>query len=211
MTTNVAIGPDQLCINGVAFDRPVPPSDFFEILGTPSRSGDFYTKPAPYGFRNNQLHMFDALGIALNEHHASRLVGDVAILFDIAEAIHPTMTPFTGILTIAGRSIQSGTLEKEISEIKIPFEHYIGGEWSSNSGKLWIGLSFKGQERRGRRRSKLRRLVEIHVGLRGSCHPTRRFSNLATPAHHPAHKCPEYGTPVPAKTATMNPSKGSTP
>ena len=52
--------------------------EYAAVLETPARTEE-PSPPAPYGHRNNQIHLFDDLGLYLIEHHATRLV--VAVVF----------------------------------------------------------------------------------------------------------------------------------
>ena len=70
---------DHLVLNGELLVEARPPSLFHNLLGPPSRifaAGP----PAPYGHRNSQIHVYDSLGIFLNEHHYTYAIEAVSFV-----------------------------------------------------------------------------------------------------------------------------------
>lgn len=55
-------------VNGLRIRTAPPVEELLAVIGTPTRI-DTGPKPAPLGFRNNQQHVFDSLGVHVNEHH----------------------------------------------------------------------------------------------------------------------------------------------
>ena len=222
MVLTVAVEVDTFAIDGRSFDRPVQPVEFFPVLGRPTRSGDFYTKPAPWGHRNNQLHVFDDLGIVLNEHHATRCIQEVRFVFNTEEAIHPTTCPFAGSLLLGGLSLYSDMPEEAITPPRLTLTNWLAGEWFSKQGSIYVALTCKGQRRPGQRRTKRRYLVDVSIAWRHE----RPAADGAPQANEQPHgrlqvcagcgqdlrddnrgdRCPECGTPIPAKNATMKSS-----
>jgi hypothetical protein len=80
--------PDCLHLNGSAIASAGPAAFFYEILGTPSRFTTGGT-PAPAGHRNNQIHIYDALGVTLNEHHYTYQVTAITFVFATDESPFP--------------------------------------------------------------------------------------------------------------------------
>jgi len=63
------MSPDGLLLNGRLFNSPVPPAEYRVALGVADRVEE-PSPPAPYGHRNDQIHLFDEFGLYLIEHHA---------------------------------------------------------------------------------------------------------------------------------------------
>jgi len=71
VTADVSL--EGLLLNGRLFKSPVSPDEYAAVLKSPVRIVE-PSPPAPYRHRNNQIHLFDDLGLYLIEHHATRLM-----------------------------------------------------------------------------------------------------------------------------------------
>lgn len=163
MTSNrfVAVATaDGLSINGQLFDSKLPLERYQDVLGPPSRIIEA-GQPAPYGHRNNHVHVFDSEGIYLTEHHASRLIESVNFIFEPAESPFPIERAFDGSLVVDGQTIRAGTSEGDIESAHLTRD--LPGEYSVKLMKCWIGISAKGRcDGRGKRR-KPRYVVRVSV------------------------------------------------
>ena len=83
----VVVKPDGIEIDNWVVRETLCLDERSKVLGPPDRTVEPST-PAPMGYRNNQMHMYDGLGLYLNEHHATRRIQDVTFVFNIAD------TPF---------------------------------------------------------------------------------------------------------------------
>lgn len=151
---------DGLTINGQVFDGKLPLERYQDILGLPSRTIDA-GPPAPYGHRNNQVHVFDSEGIYLTEHHASRLIESVNFIFDPADSAFPIERAFDGNLEVDGQTIRAGMSEGSIESDHLTRD--LPGEYSVKLKNCWIGISALGRrDARGKRR-KPKYVVRVSV------------------------------------------------
>src|SRR5271155_3822560 len=75
LTADVSL--DGLRLNDRLFNSPVKSAEYAAVLGVTSRVVE-PSPTAPYGHRNNQIHLFDEFGLYLIEHHETRLI-DAAV------------------------------------------------------------------------------------------------------------------------------------
>jgi hypothetical protein len=151
---------DGLSINGQLFDNKLPLERYQDVLGPPSRTIDA-GPPAPYGHRNNKVHVFDSEGIYLTEHHASRLIESVNFVLDPADSPFPAEKAFDGGLEVDGQTIRAGMSEGEIESAHLTCD--LPGEYSVKLKNCWIGISALGRrDARGKRR-KPRCVVRVSV------------------------------------------------
>lgn len=157
---------DGLRINGQVFDGKLPLERYQDILGLPSRIIDA-GPPAPYGHRNNQVHVFDSEGIYLTEHHASRLIESVNFIFDPAESPFPIEGAFRGNLEVDGRMIRAGMLEGEVESAHLTRD--LPGEYSLKLKNCWIGVSAQGRRDSQGKRRRPRYVVRVSVCFYRRC------------------------------------------
>ena len=74
------VGLDGVILNGVSISEALPPEALYKILGIPDRV-DVPATPAPFGHRNNQIHVYDSLGIYFHEHHFTQLAMGLTFVF----------------------------------------------------------------------------------------------------------------------------------
>jgi hypothetical protein len=151
---------DGLTINGLRFDSKLPLERYQDALGLPTRTIDA-GPPAPYGHRNNQVHVFDSEGIYLTEHHSSRLIESVNFIFDPTDSPFPIERAFDGRLEFNGQSICSGMTDADFEPAQMTRD--LPGEYSVKLGNCWIGISTLGRRDARGKRSKPRYVVRVSV------------------------------------------------
>ena len=161
----VEIRLDGIVISGHPIPAAVQPSWLHEMLGIPDRIVD-PAPPAPVDHRNNQIHVYDDLGLYFHEHHWTRLAQDLVFVFWPEEERY-AFTPrraFSGHLKLRDYFVPAGASESQfIREYPIPFEEYLSGHWRAESGRCSVGMVSKGAKLRSGRSSKRRRVVTIDV------------------------------------------------
>lgn len=99
--------------DGVLVDSAPTVPQVHKILGPATRVRDGNGKTrAPVGHRNNQIHIYDQLGICfLEHHHTRRLIGyEIYFRTDSRSALdRGIQKSFTEALTIAGYPLSSAT------------------------------------------------------------------------------------------------------
>lgn len=151
---------DGLTINGHVFNKKLPLECYRGALGLPSHTIDA-GPPAPAGYRNNQVHVFDSAGIYLTEHHASRLIESVNFVFDPADSPFPIAEAFPADLTIDGRPIHTGMSEDDLDR-KL-FARDLSGEFSVKFENCWVGLSAKERRNSNGKQEKPRFVIRASV------------------------------------------------
>ena len=144
MTAIVATaGPNSLVLAGLSIPHALPASSFHDLLGAPNRiiaAG----QPAPAGHRNNHIHIYDDLGIYINEHHYTYLLSSVTFVLDTAHSSFPSQNPFRGCLEIGGLKITQPFAENDIMQTGLPFRAKLRGSWTLNTDSThWISLNSK--------------------------------------------------------------------
>jgi hypothetical protein len=157
---------DGLVLNGRLFRVPKLPSEYTEVLRTPARILE-ESQPAPYGHRNNQIHMFDDLGLYLIEHHATRLIDAVVFVLWLEECAFAPAREFSGKLTVGGVRFFPGMAPKDNRGGTIEFEGPVLGLWTASKEGVWVGLRGIGARMRSGRRSKKIRFIEVSVCFEG--------------------------------------------
>jgi hypothetical protein len=95
--------PPAVIVNGLRIETAPPIANLLAVIGTPTRI-DTGPKPAPPGFRNNQQHVFDSLGVHVNEHHHTRRAQAIGVALSVEERRYgftPT-SAFAGSLLFDG-------------------------------------------------------------------------------------------------------------
>lgn len=135
------------------------------VLGLPSRVESGET-PAPIGYRNNHQHVYDALGLSLNEHHYTYLVQDITCWFHT----HDPEFRFTPISEFAGQLIIDGVempLGINIREFLVAspcvFDGGFGGSWHFKFDGFSVFVSSRGQLLKSKRRSKVRKVTSVSL------------------------------------------------
>lgn len=140
--------PGGLVLNGVLFDRATPPAGYEAVLGTPSRVVDAGRRPAPPGHRNNQVHLYDELGLYLLEHHATGDVRGVEFALTRGGCSFEPNRAFSGHLTVDGVPIHGGAHRSELplTGARMVFVRYLDS-WSWEAEALYAGLRLDSAQR----------------------------------------------------------------
>jgi hypothetical protein len=156
---------DGIIISGHPIPEAVTPPWLHGLLGIPDRVVD-PAPPAPVGHRNNQVHVYDDLGLYFHEHHWTCLAMDLVFVFWPEEegyAFSPRRA-FSGHLKLQDYLVPVGPSESQfIRECPIPFEEYLSGHWRTGGERFAVGMVSKGPRLRSGRRSARRRVVSIDV------------------------------------------------
>ena len=95
-TVTADVSLEGLVLNGRLFRSPACLAEYTEVLGVPGRVEE-PEPPAPYGHRNNQIHLFDDCGLYLIEHHATRLIDAIVFVLWLAESSFKPATSLPAI------------------------------------------------------------------------------------------------------------------
>lgn len=156
---------DITWINGLAIEAAVSPRRLWEVLGEPSRIVDPAT-PAPFGHRNNQIHVYDRLGLYFNEHHFTRLAQGLTFVLWPEEhrySFCPSLA-FAERLRLCGYEVPPVASESDVIRGSgIPFRQYLAGQWGTGGDGFGVGVSAVGARMPSGRRSRKRRVVSIDV------------------------------------------------
>ena len=165
MVVEVEVRLDGIIIGANPLPEAVQPAWLHGVLGIPDRVVD-PASPAPVGHRNNQIHVYDDLGLYFHEHHGTRLAMDLVFVFWPEEERY-AFTPrraFSGHLKLHDYLVPVGASESQlIHESPIPFQEYLSGHWRAGSERIAVGMVSKGAKLRSGRRSMRRRVVSIDV------------------------------------------------
>jgi hypothetical protein len=153
---------DGLLFNGRLFESPVLPSEYAAVLESRVRVVE-PSPPAPYGHRNNQIHLFDEFGLYLVEHHATRLVNAVVFVLWLEESVFKPAREYSGELTIGGVRFFPGMTPQDYSGGTITFQGPVLGLWEARRKGICIGLNAKGMRQPSGRRGKRLRFVDVSV------------------------------------------------
>jgi hypothetical protein len=143
----------------------IAPSAIHELLGAASRIHSAGPS-APYGQRNNQIHVYDSLGVYFNEHHYTRSLCGMTFVFWPEEQGY-AFTPadsFSGRLQLADYDVPRDVSEREVlAKCRLPFKRHLPGIWALE-GRISITLDTRGAKLKSGRRSASRRLVSVNIG-----------------------------------------------
>ncbi len=175
------VGREGVVINSMAISEAVPIGQLHEVLGVPDRIVD-PAAPAPFGHRNNQIHVYDRLGIYFIEHHWTRLAQSLTFVFwpEVQRFRFSPSSPFAGHLTVALYRFPIEATEAEvIRHCLIPWKGFVRGDWQAKLGKIHVSLNAEGKRLKSGRRSARRRVVSVDVSWPHD--PRRRRSHLDCP------------------------------
>jgi hypothetical protein len=157
--------PPAVVVNRLRIEAAPPIAELLGVIGTATRISTG-PKAAPPGFRNNQLHVFDLLGVHVNEHHHTRRAQEIGIALSVQEhryGFTPT-SAFGGTLLFDGVPMPLSATEAEfLRAAPWPLEHFIAGNWSYKFDGFFVGFEALGQKLPSGRRSKQRRVVEVSI------------------------------------------------
>src|SRR5689334_17924441 len=155
-----AASSDGLSLNGHSLDCKLPPGVYWGILGPPTRTFE-PSPPAPYGHRNNQIHIYDSEGIYLTEHHASRLIDSINFIFDPSDSPFPIECSYRGSLVIDGQLFSIDMPEKTI--VINGLSQDLRGAYRIKFQNCSVWISTKGRRGADRKRKKPRYVVCVSV------------------------------------------------
>jgi hypothetical protein len=158
--TEAIVTPEGFSLDGHAFSEKLSLVRYQGVLGTPNRT-IAAGAPAPYGHRNNQVHLFDSMGIYLTEHHASRLIESVSFIFDADDSPFPIERAFDGDLRVYGQQIYVDMKETELDSTL--FSRDLPGEYWIEHKNYWIGVSAKRRRDVKGKRQNPRHVVRVSV------------------------------------------------
>jgi hypothetical protein len=157
--------PPAVLVNGFRIESAPPVAQLFAVIGTPTRI-DTGPKPAPPGFRNNRQHVFDLLGVHVNEHHHTRRAQAIGVALSVEERRYgftPT-SAFGGSLHFDGVRMPLSATETDFLEAAPwPFEHFVAGNWSYKFDGFFVGFVAVGPKVASSRRSEQRAVVEVSI------------------------------------------------
>ena len=157
---NAVVDDDGLWINGMLIDKKQPLEHYRPALGGPSRTIDA-GPPAPVGHRNNQVHVFDSLGIYLTEHHGSRLIESVNFVFDSSHSPFPIENPYDGEVEVKGQRLRANLEESPIDTTR--FARDLPGEYSVKHNNCWVGIFSKEGRGTGEKRGEPLYIFRVSV------------------------------------------------
>jgi hypothetical protein len=141
-----------------SYREKLPLDAYTKTLGNPECTIEA-GPPAPVGHRNNQVHVFDRIGIYLTEHHSTRLIESVNFIFDTTDSPFPIEHAFSGVIDLFGTEIRAGMQESDLAGLK----QDLPGEYSLKGDRCWIGVSTMGRKGRDGKRRKPRLVVRVSV------------------------------------------------
>lgn len=160
---NASVSWAGLSLGGKRFVVPTPLSEYAVIIGKPSKTVD-PTPPAPYGYRNNQIHVFDELGLYLIEHHATALIDSVVFVLEPVESSFPIEISFAQGVRVGDVFIRPGMRESDYpSGATIVLDRQLGGIYSAEQNGIHISIRTKGRRTRSGRRTRERYLIDASV------------------------------------------------
>ncbi len=133
---------------------------YAQTLGNPDRTIE-EGSPAPYGHRNNQVHVFDRFGFYLTEHHSSRMIESINFVLDVRDSPFPIEQEFSGVIDLFGNEIRAGSQESELAGAGLKW--HLPGEYGFGNDRCWIGVSTMGRKGRDGKRRKPRFVVRVSV------------------------------------------------
>jgi hypothetical protein len=157
--------PAAVIVDGLRIETAPPVAELLRAIGTPSRI-DTGPTPAPRGFRNNQQHVFDSLGIHVNEHHHTRRAQALGLTLRVDEPRYG-FTPksaFAGQLLFDGVAMPLRATEREFLQASPwPFDHFLAGNWSYKFDGFFVAFDAVGPKLASGHRSKQRMVVDVSV------------------------------------------------
>jgi hypothetical protein len=139
--------PTFVVVNGLRIDAAPPVAELLRVIGTPTRV-DTGPQPAPAGHRNNQQHVFDTLGLHVNEHHHTRRAQAIGITLSADERRYG-FTPasaFNGDLLFDGVPMPLRATESEfLQAAPWKFQPLLAGQWSCKFDGFFVGFDAVGR------------------------------------------------------------------
>jgi hypothetical protein len=191
MVVDASLTLEGLWLARTFFATPLPLENYVGLIGKPTRT--LSGPPAPYGHRNNQIHVYDAFGFYLNEDHATGKIGEVTFVLDETRGTFPVSKPFQGKLEVGGVLFYPSMEEREYpTEASIRFERVLPGRYKAESGDVAIYLTANKKKDPSKRRPvKQRSFVEVSIDFGVHAHvrdPQARHSPSPGRQGHSHHR-----------------------
>jgi len=157
--------PPVVIVNGYRIQTAPPIRELLDVIGKPTRV-DTGPTPAPLRHRNNQQHVFDSLGIKVNEHHYTRRAHEIYIALSVEERLYgfSPLSAFAGELIFDGVNMQLRATESDfLRAMPWPIEHFIAGNWNSRFDGFFVAFQAIGPKLPSGRRSKRRVMVNVSI------------------------------------------------
>ena len=154
-----------MIVNGLRVVTAPPVAELLRVIGTPSRI-DTGPTPAPPGFRNNQQHVFDSLGMHVNEHHHTCRAQSLGLTLRVDEPRYGfrPKSAFAGQLLFDGVGMPLRATERQFLQASPwPFDHLLAGSWSYKFDGFFVGFDAAGPKLASGRRSMQRMVVDVSV------------------------------------------------
>ncbi len=160
---HVAIDRAGATVDGIQLVEPVPLEWFVERRSVVPRTElPEIAKGRARG--SNRFHVLDELGVVLLEHHETRLIISLTIVFERTEAVVAPAQAFCGTLELFGVTIRGGEREAELRQHGlIPDEAFLS-QWVFAAQRGTASLSFSA-------RTRGRRLASVAVSLQPPTEP----------------------------------------
>jgi hypothetical protein len=165
MLIEVSKNPSFVLINDMRIETAPPTDRLLSAIGTPSRlySG---SAPAPTKPRNNQIQIFDEIGVCVYEHHYTRRATCILVWSDVRERefeFTPTSV-FHGELRFDGIRMPMGKTAREfVLACPWSLQKWIAGFWRRKFGDFSVGFRAIGPKLPSGRRSKRRIVTMIDI------------------------------------------------
>lgn len=164
-TIEVATDPPRVVIDGLTIVSAPTVEKLHVVLGRPGRIESGET-PAPVGHRNNQIHIYDQLGLVFHEHHYTRRAESIWCWFEVEDRRY-RFTPhesFRGHLLFDGVEMPFGGLETSFLDFSpFHFVRELGDVWNFAFDGFGIFVHSRGPFLPSGRRSKVRRITDVSI------------------------------------------------
>jgi len=161
-----AIDDAGLTLNAATVKQAEPLAWFEELLGGLDARTEVPEIARHRPDLSNKLHIFDSIGMVLNEDHAHHRCYEVTFALVANEVPFPPRQPFTGKLSVLGHAIVGRETESELLARGMkPTESFVHN-WTFEGGTFATSLEFRRLPGRFGKRSGRHRLVSVSFGLR---------------------------------------------
>jgi hypothetical protein len=161
----VSQNPGNVQIGKFAISSAPPIETLLQAIGGGSWV-DAGATPAPTGHRNNQIHVYDELGIYIHEHHHTRRAICISLALDVKEAAYRFIPKhaFKGELRFNGKVMPLGAGEAEFVQMSpFPFQESLKGSWFSEFEGFSVNFTSQGRLLPSGTRSRSRRISSISI------------------------------------------------
>ena len=165
ITLSIQSKPAAVFVNDFRVTSAPTARDLLAVLGEPSNVYDGAV-PAPAGHRNNQIYIYNELGLTFNEHHHARLVQGISCWFetDDPEYRFTPSSDFAGHLLFDGEPMPlGGDIRDFMTASPLVFGGGFAGGWQHNFEGFGIFVRSRGHKLPSGRRSKVHRVVSVAV------------------------------------------------